>query len=179
MTAPTTPRTGSLLQMREALDRLWRLYHTPQGLKLFRYTMTSVISTIVSAAVLFFVFGVLHLWSEVPSTVFGNAVATFPSYWLNRTWAWGKTGRSHLAKEVLPFWIISAAGIAFSILGAQAARHLGHSWHLGHAEQTGVVVFANIASFGIFWILKLLIYNRLFHHHPVLEAEVEAHLVET
>ena len=58
--------------------------------------------------------------------VFANAVATFPSYWLNRNWAWGKSGRSHLMKEVVPFWVMSAFGIAFSIVGASVARHLGH-----------------------------------------------------
>ena len=35
---------------------------------MFRYTMVSVISTAVSLSVLFLVFGVLQLWSEVPST---------------------------------------------------------------------------------------------------------------
>lgn len=165
--------------MHDALVRLWRLYHTPQGKKLFRYTMTSVISTVVSAGVLLFLFGVLHLWSEVPDTVLGNAVATIPSYYLTRTWAWGKSGRSHLMAEVVPFWTVAAAGIAFSIVGAQLARHFGRAHHLGHLEQTVLVVGANILSFAVFWVLKLLLYNRIFRHHPVHDAEVEAHLIET
>lgn len=169
---------GSLLRMRDALVRLWRLYHTPQGQKLFRYTMTSVISTCVSVFALFVVFGVAHWGSEVPDTVLANAVATVPSYYLTRSWAWGKTGRSHLMKEVVPFWTVAAAGIAFSIIGAQLARHFGRTHHLAHLEQTVLVVGANILSFAVFWVLKLLIYNRIFHHHPVEEAEIEAHLIE-
>ena len=112
---------------------------------------------------LFLVFGVLRLWAEVPSTVFANAVATFPSYWLNRNWAWGKTGRSHLMKEVVPFWIMAASGIGFSIVGASLAHHISTVHHLNHAEPTALVLAANVLSFGMFWVAKLLLFNRLFH----------------
>src|SRR5580693_309650 len=109
--------------------------------------MVSVISTAVSLVVIAIVYGAFHVWTEVPSTIFGNAVATFPSYWLNRKWAWGKHGRSHLIKEVLPFWLIAAFGIAFSIVGASFARHLGMHYQLAHWEQTVIVLLANFISF--------------------------------
>ena len=121
------------------LSRLQALYawlHTHEGRKIFRYTMVSVISTAVSLSSSLLVYGVLHLWSEVPSTIFGNVVATFPSYWLNRKWAWGKSGRSHFWKEVVPFWILAAVGIAFSILGAALARHIAIKYNLDHVEPT-------------------------------------------
>lgn len=148
--------------------------HTHEGRKLFRYTMVSVISTGVSLVAIFIVYGVLHVWGEVESTVFGNFVATFPSYWLNRKWAWGKHGRSHLLKEVVPFWGMAAAGIAFSIVWAALARHLSIKYHLGHWETTLLVLAANVMSFGVFWILKLLLFNRLFHQEL---DEFEEHLV--
>src|SRR5580693_217333 len=117
--------------------------------------MVSVISTAVSLVVIAIVYGALHLWSEVPSTIFGNAVATFPSYWLNRKWAWGKHGRSHLVKEVLPFWAMAALGIAFSIIGASLARDNGIHFKLAHLDQTVLVLVANFMSFAIFWVVKL------------------------
>jgi putative flippase GtrA len=129
---------------------------------LFRYTMVSVISTVVSLSVIAIVYGVLHVWTEVPSTIFGNVVATFPSYWLNRRWAWGKGGRSHFLKEVVPFWSMSALGIAFSIIGASLARHVGNAHHFSHLEQTLLVEAANVLSFAVFWVIKLLIFNRVF-----------------
>jgi putative flippase GtrA len=159
--------------MPELLERLMLWLHSKEGKKIFRYSMVSVISTAVSFTVLFIVYGVVHLWSEVPSTVFANVVATFPSYWLNRSWAWGKSGRSHLMREVLPFWVMSALGIAFSIVGATVARHLGanHS----HAEKTALVLAANLVSFGIFWVAKLMVFNRVFHV-PDLRDEIEEHV---
>jgi putative flippase GtrA len=148
------------------LDRLQALrdwLHTHEGRKIFRYSMVSVVSTAVSLIVIAIVYGVFHLWSEVPSTVFGNIVATFPSYWLNRRWAWGKHGRSHFWKEVVPFWTMAAAGIAISIVWAALARHWAIKYQLNHLETTVLVMAANVMSFAVFWVLKLLVFNRLFH----------------
>ena len=48
--------------------------------------------------------------------------------------------------------------------------------HLGHVESTVLVLAANLFSFGLFWILKYLLFNRIFHVHPVedLDELVEA-----
>jgi putative flippase GtrA len=105
--------------------------------------------------------------------VFANVVATFPSYWLNRSWAWGKSGRSHFMREVVPFWVMSALGIAFSVVGATVARHLGANH--GHVEKTALVLIANLVSFGIFWVAKLMVFNRLFHV-PDLRDEIDQHV---
>jgi putative flippase GtrA len=161
-------------QMVDALLRVWRLYHTPSGRKLLRYTMVSVISTAVSASVLAIVYGGLRLWTEVPSTVFANVVATVPSYYLNRRWAWGKSGRSHMLREVVPFWVASLAGIALSILAASEAQHFGEVHNLHHFGRTVLVVGANFVAFGTLWVLKFLVFNRLFHVHPVAEMEAQA-----
>jgi putative flippase GtrA len=155
------------------LRRLNAWLHTHEGRKVFRYSMVSVISTAVSTIVIVLVYGAFHVWTEVPSTIFGNAVATFPSYWLNRKWAWGKHGRSHLVKEVLPFWFMAALGIAFSIIGASLARHIGHQLKLHHTEQTVLVLVANFLSFAIFWVVKLLVFNRMF---KVVLEEFDEHL---
>jgi putative flippase GtrA len=169
------------------LSRLRTLYawlHTHQGRKIFRYTMVSVISTTVSTVVIVLVYGVAKLWTEVPSTIFGNVVATFPSYWLNRQWAWGKSGRSHFMKEVVPFWVMAALGIAFSIIGASLARHFGRDYGLGHFEQTLLVLGANVLSFAVFWVVKLLVFNRMFKveleefdEHLTVEESVESSAV--
>ncbi len=150
---------------------LWEKRDTPQAKRLFKYTMVSVISTAVSFGVLALVFGVFRLWGEVASTVFANVVATVPSYYLNRRWVWGKGGRSHLFKEVVPFWSMSALGIVVSIGGATLARHIGTVNNFSHFEQTVLVLFANVMSFGVFWILKFLVFNRLFRVHPLEELD--------
>ncbi len=158
--------------MRDLALRLWRLYHTPTGRKMFRYTMVSVISTLVAQFTLFLVYGVGQLASGVVSNVIANAVATVPSYYLNRTWAWGKAGRSHLMKEVVPFWVMSFAGMFLSILTVGGAEHWGQDHHLHHLGLTVLVQGANLFAFGVLWILKFLILNRMFRHPVDAEPEL-------
>jgi putative flippase GtrA len=154
--------------MRGVIRRLWRYYHTPSGKKMFRYTMVSVVSTAVSTVVLLLVYGVFRVWTEVPSALFGNLVATVPSYYLNRSWAWGKTGRSHMRREVLPFWTLSIAGMLLSVATESEARHIGlaHFEH-DHLARTVLVLGANFLAFGILWVVKFLVFNRLFKLAPV------------
>jgi putative flippase GtrA len=153
------------------VEHLWQKRDTPEAKRLFRYTMVSVVSTIVSFGVLAIIFGVLHLWGEIVSTAVANVSATIPSYYLNRKWVWGKGGRSHLTKEIIPFWVMGALGIVVSLGGAAVARHIGIEHHLSHLMQTALVLFANLVSFGIFWVLKYMVFNRLFHVHPLEELD--------
>jgi len=152
--------------------RMWRLYHTPQGQRLFRYTMVSVISTVVSFSILGIVYGALRLWSEVPDALIANCAAIVPSYYLNRTWVWGKSGPSHLWREVIPFWAMSVAGIVLSVFAAAYARHLGLSLHLQHFGRTMLLLAANVVAFGVLWVLKFVLFNRLFHVGPLSEDEL-------
>lgn len=144
------------------VTRLWDLYHTPNGKKMFRYLMVSVVSAGLTFLVLGIVFGVFQVWTEVPSTIFANMVVLVPNYYLNRTWVWGKTGRSHLRREVLPFWALSFSGILLSIVTAAEARHISVRHHLSHVEATALLLAVILASFGVLWVFKFLVFNRLF-----------------
>jgi putative flippase GtrA len=165
---------SSLSGMRNALVRLWRFSRTPEGLKLVRYTLVSLISALTSLVVLTIVFGVLRLWSPVVSTLFANLTAGIPSYILNRRWVWGKSGRSHIWREILPFWVMSITGVGFALYTASLAHNFASTHHLHHLAQTVLVVGANIAAFGVLWLLKFIILNRLFAQIADAEVGVEA-----
>ena len=104
--------------------RIRQIVAHPSSLKLFKYAGVSVISTIVSQVTLFMTFGVWRVMSEVPANILANAVATVPSYYLNRKWVWGKSGRSHLWREVVPFWVLSFVGPGVLEPGRVAGRQL-------------------------------------------------------
>jgi putative flippase GtrA len=150
----------------------------PTGKKLIKYSAVSIISTTVSQVTLLMVFGVFHWLSPVPANIVANAVATIPSYTLNRRWVWGKGGRSHVLREVVPFWVLSFVGLALSsvmVYGAgQFAKHHG----LHHFGTAVLVNAANLFAFGALWILKFIIFNKLFHIEPIEFTEGEADLVE-
>jgi putative flippase GtrA len=165
------PETRTSVTFSQRAVHLWEKRDTPEAVHLFKYTMVSVVSTVVSMGVLALVFGVFKLWGQIASTVFANAVATLPSYYLNRKWVWGKGGRSHLTKEIIPFWSLSAIGIGVSIGGAALARHVSAEHHLSHFDQTVLVLAANLVSFGVFWVLKFMIFNKMFHVHTLEELD--------
>jgi putative flippase GtrA len=155
---------------------------THEGKKLIRFTSVSVISTLVSQGLILILFG-FKLMGAVEATVVANCLATIPAYNLNRRWTWGKSGRSHMMKEVVPFWAMSALGIVGSFLFSLLAKHIvsgpyfvhnGHHYH--HVLATLIVMAANFIAFAIFWVLKLLVFNRIFKVPSELD-EVEEHLV--
>jgi putative flippase GtrA len=158
--------------LRRALD--WS--HTHKGRKLIRFTSVSAVTTAVSFTSISVLYGFRIIHGVMWATLAGNLIATLPSYYLNRTWTWGKHGRSHLTKEILPFWGMSGLGIGVSMIGAAWARHEVHTHHWSHLVNTGLVSFTNVVSFGLFWVLKLLVFNRIFRVHP-LEA-MDEHLTE-
>jgi hypothetical protein len=131
--------------MKKAFVRLWRYCHTTQGLKVIRYTMVSVISAITSLLILTILFGV-----------------------------WGKGGRSHIWRELLPFWVMSITGIGFALYAASLAQGFANTHHLQHLARTVLVLGANVAAFGILWLLKFLILNRLFAEIADVEVGAEA-----
>ncbi len=134
-----------------------------QGQKLIRFTTTSLISTAISESLILVTYGFKIIPGEVQATLFANVVAMLPAYHLNRRWAWGKRGRSQWRREVAPYVAMSSLGVTFSLVGATYARHVVHSHHWVHLINTAVVGGTNIAAFAVFWVLKMLLLNRIFH----------------
>ncbi len=150
--------------------RLWAKARTPEGLKVIKYTSVSVISSLTSIMVLAIVFGVLKLGTEVWCTLFANIVAGIPAYILNRRWVWGKRGKSHLWREIIPFWVMSLSGIGLALFTSSLAHDFADNHDLQHLARTLLVEGANILAFGTLWFLKFLVLNKLFAQ--IAEAEL-------
>ncbi len=139
---------------------------TPGGKKMVRYTLVSVISVFVSLVVLFIALYFFH-WSARASNILAVAISAIPSYALNRAWAWGKTGRSHLLKEVVPFWAMAFLGLLISTWAAVFTKANAHHITTSRLGVTLLVMASNIASFGVLWVGKFVILNKvLFAHRP-------------
>lgn len=142
------------------------LARSPGGTKMIRYTLVSVVSVIVSQLVLFVLQVGFHM-GALTANLIACAVATVPSYELNRKWAWGKSGKSHLMKEVVPFWALAFLGLAFSSWAVVEAEAWAKHHHLAHVTRSLTVNGASLAAFGILWVAKFVIFNKiLFAHHP-------------
>lgn len=137
---------------------------TPAGQKMVRYSLVSVVSVLVSQVVLFMA---QALWSARTSNIVAVCVSAVPSYYLNRAWAWGKTGKSHLMKEILPFWSLALLGLVFSTWAADFAESTAPSITSSELMARLVVNGAALAAFGVLWVGKFFVFNRvLFAHRP-------------
>lgn len=136
------------------------------GQKAIRYTLVSVVAVVVSELSLGFFYGVVH-WTARSSNITSAIIGGIPSYYLNRTWAWGKSGRSHLWKEVVPFWGLAFIGLAFSTWAADAGDHFAKGHFDSHLLRTGFVMGSSLTAYGILWIGKFILFNKvIFVHRP-------------
>ncbi len=131
--------------------------------KLVKYSMVSLVSVVVSQIVLFITYRLTG--HAVLSNVVAVAVGTLPSYELNRRWTWRKNGPSHLWREIVPFWVMSFIGLLFSTLCVFLAERWADGRHLSEAHKSLVLLAANLGAFGVLWVGKFLIINKLLFHH--------------
>jgi putative flippase GtrA len=126
--------------------------------RMSRCLLVSVGTTLLSAAVLV----VLALGAGVPAGS-ANVVAVLcgigPSYLANRNWVWGRSGRSRLLSEVLPFWALSLAGlvistVAVSMVGSAAAN-------LSTTARAVALPFANLSTFAALWLVQFALLDKV------------------
>jgi putative flippase GtrA len=146
--------------MRHLTARLRGLPGSPEGGKAIRYTVVSLVSVGLNQATLAVVFGVLR-WAAVPANLLATVVATVPTYVLNRSWVWGRRGRSHVVKEVLPFGLLSVLGLVLSSLAASAAERAGRAVTDSRSVQTVIVMGATLVTFGILWAARFVFLNKV------------------
>lgn len=135
--------------------------------KLFRYSMASVVAVVVSNLFLLLFVGVIDM-GEVLASTLATCIAAVPSYEMNRKWAWGKTGKSHLLKEVIPFWGLALLGWAFSTLAVWWIGGVAKHDHFSHGAKTLAVLAVYFGAFGVLWVGKFMIFNSVMfvqHHH--------------
>ncbi len=134
--------------------------------QLLRYAAVSGVSTGVSQVVLV-VLVATRATSAVEANMIATMVGTVPSFELNRRWVWGKSGNRSLAKEVVPFAAISAAGLLLSTLAVAVASRWAEANAFGDAGRTLTVQAANLGAFGVVWVAQFVLLDRvLFRSRP-------------
>ncbi|HET9060864.1 MAG TPA: GtrA family protein [Acidimicrobiales bacterium] len=128
--------------------------------KFIRYSMVSAVAIGISQVTILICTLAFHL-SGVASNAIGAAASTPASYELNRKWAWGKHGKSHLWKEVVPFWSLTIAGLLASTGTTALADSELHAHHVTGLERSVIIMAASLFAWGVIWVAKFVIFNRL------------------
>ena len=126
-----------------------------------KYSAVSVVNVIVGQGLLILFHSVAGIQATL-SNVLAVSISAVPAYYLNRAWVWGKRGRSHFTKEILPFWGFAFAGLILSTLAVDYAT--------SHYDNPLIPNVANLAAFGTLWVLKFFVLDSMLfgahHHHP-------------
>jgi putative flippase GtrA len=137
--------------------------------KLLRYFTGSVVATVCSEVVFVVLYGLLGMgttWSSVLSWLAGAV----PNFWLNRNWAWQRTGRPSLRREVLPY----AAIIVTTLVLATLLTHVADVWlhDQGVSSSVRVIVVATVflGTYVVVFALRFFLLERLFTRLHLREA---------
>jgi putative flippase GtrA len=133
---------------------------TATGRKLVRYGLASAVNVVVAQTVLVAAFGILH-WSARPAAVLAAVIAAGPAYWLARRWVWGRSGRSHLVKEVLPFWGLALLALALTTWVAGLAESLGRHLTDSRPAQTLILMGSVLGISAVIWGVRFFVLNGL------------------
>jgi putative flippase GtrA len=138
--------------------------------KLARCLSVSVLTTAFSLVSLIVMTGFLGI-AAMTANVATTAMATVPSYQLNRRWTWARTDGSDLWREVVPFWLLSFAGLALSTVTVGIADSWASGMHLAPDLRTGAVLVGHLGGFGLLWVAQFVLLDRVLFARPAAQLE--------
>ena len=136
---------------------------TPEGIKKVRFASVSAIAILVSLVTLAICYGPIG-WDEHQSLLSQGVafvVSTIVSYFLNRRWVWGRTGRSLFWKEVAPFWGIGILQLIISVPFVQWGRTVAERHFESRVTRTGLFLLLNLFVYGVMWVGKYMFFNKV------------------
>jgi glycosyltransferase involved in cell wall biosynthesis len=151
---------------RESRRQGVRQIRLPLSTRLIRYTAGSAICLMVSEIALFvLVLAGLQGWL---ASLLASAAGIIPGYPLNRTWTFGRRGRSHVWREVLPYWLTTIGGALFAALLVGIATPLVKNAGTTSLTTAAIAVIVYVGAYGSVWLLKFVYLDRvLFRPRPV------------
>ncbi|MGP8208876.1 MAG: GtrA family protein [Acidimicrobiales bacterium] len=128
--------------------------------RFIRYSLVSVVAIVISQVTILVCAWVFGLSGIVANTI-GAVMATPASYQLNRKWAWGKSGKSHMWREVVPFWSLTLLGWLASTGTVEIADSMAKSHGVSGLGRAVAIMGASLFAYGVVWIVKFVIFNHI------------------
>jgi putative flippase GtrA len=141
------------------------------GAKLLRFGAVSAFNVVIGQSLLFGAQTTLG-WAAVASNIFSVCGSAFPAYLLSRYWVWQKRGKNHFMREVVPFWSLALLGFTLSTV---AVWFVERRWD----PQPLYINLTNLLAFGVVWLSKFFILDRvLFKHEDLTDDSLDAWVSE-
>jgi len=148
------------------------------GKRAIRYVATSGFG-VVTTQILLALFLYALVWKPGISNFIAVSIVSVPAFLLNKYWVWGKRGRAHMRREVIPFWLFTVAGLGLSTIAVALVVNITKDPDVSGLEHGNkiAVQLANIAGFAVLWVLKYVFLDKLMFgpdHHTPYDADIEA-----
>ena len=141
---------------------LVRAHITDNRVRLLRYCGTSAVGVVLGQTILRVCYD-LFGWSGLVSNLLAFLIANIPVYHLNRSWVWDRYGPSRWGREVLPFWMVSLAGLALSSLTVGLVDAVtNNGWFISAAS---------VGAFGTVWLVKYAVCDQYLFGPPPEDGE--------
>lgn len=145
--------------------------------KMLRYATGSVIATVCSEVTFVLLYGLLAVgttWSSVLSWLAG----AIPNFWLNRNWAWQRTGRPSLRREVAPYAAVVVVTLLLATLLTHLADRLLHQEGVASSLRVTLVAGVFLGTYVVVFAVRFFLLERLFTRLHLHESR-QRHLHET
>jgi putative flippase GtrA len=132
-----------------------------RGTLAIKYSMVSVVGIAITQTLLAIFVDLLDYeptWSNVVAVM----ITAIPVFMLNKRWVWSADGKLSLRREVLPFWVFTAAGLGLSTGLVALADSLSDG-------NTLLIKLASLAGFGLLWVAKFLFLDQVMFGHSEKE----------
>jgi putative flippase GtrA len=137
-----------------------------------KYTTGSVVAVIASEVTFLVVFG-SGVRSSV-STVAAFLAGAIPNYFLNRRWAWQRTGRAH-RREVALYLAVIGLGLLVTMVFTFVGARIAHRLFEHRDAQTLFVGAIYLFASGVTFVMKFVLFNRyVFIDHEAPDSSPEA-----
>ncbi|HEU4842526.1 MAG TPA: GtrA family protein [Ilumatobacteraceae bacterium] len=127
--------------------------------RVVRSMSVSMVTSVLSLSLL-----AVLVYQSSMSPAWANVVASLaavgPSFALNRRYAWRCTGRGHVRRELLPFWVYALCSLAACTAAVDLAGHWAATSGVAPATRTAVVLGANIAMSMVLWCGQFTLLER-------------------
>jgi putative flippase GtrA len=114
-------------------------------------------------------------------SVIAFVAGAIPNWVLNRRWAWQRSGRPSLRREILPYVATSVVGLVASSLATGWTDGQIRHTVTSPAVRTAAVTAAYLATFAVLFVAKFVLYELVIfaerHGTPPPDADRSRHQV--
>jgi putative flippase GtrA len=146
--APATGRWHELVVRRRV--------RLPSWLRFSRYVAGSAICFVVSEIVFVALFWPGLLGSK-GAAVAASIAGIIPGYFLNRSWTWGRKGKSDFWREVVPYWATALISTVLAALGTGAANAIFADEE--RSVRTVINAVAYMLVYGVLFVAKYVVFH--------------------